>query len=154
MHPHMTPYTRYHSSPRAARGNAWNISPTCWAGITTPTPRRHVTQRQGTGAPHCTVCRIPTGCWGKICMDCLCKCHEIQTAAFHLPYVLFQSTAPAIPDVECPDGEPGWAWGPAEWWRRRCVQATGALGGRSVEDDCHPCWGKKWSKNKGNPRTG
>ena len=58
--------------------------------------------------------------------DCI---HEIKTSTLHRPYGMCQSVASVIPDVECPDGGPVWAWGPVVWRRRRYVQANGYLGG-------------------------
>ena len=61
----MTPSTKSHRSPCSARGSAWTLSPTRWAGLVTPTPTPHrpVFHRRSMGASQCTSRRSPAGFW-------------------------------------------------------------------------------------------
>ena len=58
---------------------------------------------------------------------CLGQEHEVKPPAFHCPDGLYHSKAPAIPDIDCPDGNPGRALGSGARQRRQRVQAVGAM---------------------------
>ena len=86
---------------------------------------------------------------------CLCRQHNVKPPAFHRPDGQRQSKSPAIPDVECPDGNPGWEWGPQARQRRRCVQAVGAMGDYLVKYVGNPSWSsQKRTEKKEKPRIG
>ena len=73
--------------------------------------------------------------------------NNFKPPAFHHPDGLHQSKVPATPDVECIDGKPGWAWGPAA--RRRCVQMIGVMEYRSVKGEWHPIRSRKKYEKEG-----
>ena len=141
----------YHACPVEARG----LTPPPVVPVSRPQPHASLCST-GVGwarrrAPH-AVFPVVVVSWLR--PYCLLHWHDIQTAPFYLPDGLSQSVAPAIPDVDFPDGGQGWAWVPAARRRRRCVQATGSLGGRPVEGDWNPCQGEKIRNKKEKDRTG
>ena len=103
------------SSLDSARGSACTRSLTCWAVPPSPDLRRLVLPWRQIGvSPR-----------AHLCIDiCLHHEYEFKPTALHRPDGLWQSKALAIPDVECPNGNPGREWGSAELLQLLHVQAV------------------------------
>ena len=144
----------HHIWPVEAHG--FNI-PTVW-----PLPRHHTYNAlisPGAGWARRRTCHVITQLVVVICLCldlCLRQEHNVTPPpALHCPNGLRQSKAPAIPDVECRDRDPEWAWGIEERRWRCCVQAVDAMEDRPGKGEWHPSWSsQKRTKKRENPCIG
>ena len=75
--------------------------------------------------------------------------HHLKASVFYRPDGLRQPKALAVPDVQRPDGKPGWAQGPEARRRQRRVKAGVAMGDWSGKCEWHTSLETKGRKRKG-----